>query len=329
MADDKQDKNQYVKLPDGSYASFPSSMGDEDIQAALSKSFPPEKPLLGGRSATMSAAPPPSMLSKMLSKLADVEVPGVGKRLGDVGEDALKLGEMVGTEASMLFPLEGGAETAGAKLLPFLAKQTAMRAPGAVAGYEVGSHYGGKMGYPKLGGAAGAAIGAVSPELVKGAFGKIGEIFGVGAKPAIKAAETATEEDVLKLPVPKGPENKYVGSIPREELKPMAEKGVEGAGRQIQNLGKPIIYTPETGYAPPKMKTTFVEPEAQPRMKFGSRTREELATASSSPEQQAQALRTDNLRLAEAIRRGGPADQLAAAKQRIAQNTQMLQELEK
>lgn len=69
-------------------------------------------------------------------------------------------------------------------------------------------------------------------------------------------------------------------------------------------------------------------PSGVPRQ-FGSRNREEMAEAKSTPDQQAQALRTDNIRMAEAIRKGmGTEDERAAAAGRIKQNEEMIRSIE-
>lgn len=50
--------------------------------------------------------PRPHDTSYYLGRIADWRVPGADKRLGDVGEDAARLGKLVSSEAGLLYPPE-------------------------------------------------------------------------------------------------------------------------------------------------------------------------------------------------------------------------------
>jgi len=50
---------------------------------------------------------------------------------------------------------------------------------------------------------------------------------------------------VTILPEPTQPPIANIQSIPREQIGPLAKQGVEGAGDQLQSLGKKILYKPK------------------------------------------------------------------------------------
>jgi hypothetical protein len=91
----------------------------------------------------------------------------------------------------------------------------------------------------------------VLPWLFGGGKGKAaaeGEAAGEGV-----AAEPEPEVNVLPEPrAPfKGENPNYMGSVPRNELNKMAVGRKPGAGRQLQQLGQPIVYIPAEADVPP------------------------------------------------------------------------------
>src|SRR5256885_16464131 len=60
----------------------------------------------------------------------------------------------------------------------------------------------------------------------------------------------------MNLPVPRGPlpgENPaYMASIPRGRLRELGLQGRPGAGEQLRNVGKTVLYMPPEGYPGPR-----------------------------------------------------------------------------
>lgn len=86
------------------------------------------------------------------------------------------------------------------------------------------------------------------------------------AAPATKGTSPApaAAPDITVLPEPRQPfagENPgYMASVPREELNSLATTRKPGAGTQLQQLGKPILYIPnEAGYPGPRPSTLLNE----------------------------------------------------------------------
>lgn len=73
----------------------------------------------------------------------------------------------------------------------------------------------------------------------------------VGAEPR---ALPAAPDDVSYFPEPRnefeGETPNYMASVPRDELSEMAARGKPGAGRQLQQLGKPVLYLPRGARLP-------------------------------------------------------------------------------
>lgn len=85
---------------------------------------------------------------------------------------------------------------------------------------------------------------------------------------AIGSMERAVAPEVTVIPEPRatfpGETPNYMASVPREELSPLAMTRKPGAGTQMQQLGKPVIYTPaEAGFPGPRTTTLF-GPEGEP-----------------------------------------------------------------
>lgn len=57
--------------------------------------------------------------------------------------------------------------------------------------------------------------------------------------------------NVLRIPEPTGTENPgWMASVPREQLPDLARRGAPGAGQQLKNLGRPVLYIPSLGAVP-------------------------------------------------------------------------------
>jgi hypothetical protein len=168
---------QYVKLPDGSYGAFPSSMKDEEITAAIQKNFPAnglspaqQATRTSLESSSIGPSPQPGILQRVENwwTQPSSEYEGVlGKPGRSPRQIVGRLGQGIAaasTPALVASGIEAPLATAGG-----LAGSLGL----SYAGQKGGAYLGGKVGAPTLGGDVGGTLGAI--------FGG-----GVGAKlPAI------------------------------------------------------------------------------------------------------------------------------------------------
>jgi hypothetical protein len=170
------------------------------------------------------------------------------------------------------------------------------------------------------------------------------------ALPKDDPAYIPTQDEFLHIPEPlplrPGAAIGDLFSVPREQLVPGARARNPSAAETLQRLGQSLLFTPRegTGYPGPRQEYAPAEPNMQQggnppyysvqgypeaEQKFGSRSREELATKTSTPQEQAQALRTDNQKLEAQLRsRKGSTAERAQAQARLKQNNQLITELE-
>lgn len=84
-------------------------------------------------------------------------------------------------------------------------------------------------------------------------------------EPAVGEGPALPKAQVVKLPVPHEPlpgENPgFMASIPRGRLLDLGRQGRAGAGQQLQNIGKSVLYVPEE-YPGPRQSAIGAAPEA-------------------------------------------------------------------
>lgn len=87
----------------------------------------------------------------------------------------------------------------------------------------------------------------------------------VAPEPAVGEGPALPKAQVVKLPVPHEPlpgENPgFMASIPRGRLLDLGRQGRSGAGQQLQNIGKSVLYVPEE-YPGPRQPAIEAAPEA-------------------------------------------------------------------
>ena len=211
---------------------------------------------------------PPSMLSRVGNTLAGpIGMKGVAENAKELGRDVWNARGLEG----MMVPAAVPEEVAG-KVISRVPQALGDATAGMVAGEYLGGKVGKLMGNQSLGEriggwggvASGGILGMVAPGVVPSMIKKVGGMF----DKTIDVAPAAVEEGVLKVPPerPSFPGEKpgYMASVPREELPAAARAGKPGAATQMQQLGKPVLYTPEGGYAPPRSKVTMAEPGKLP-----------------------------------------------------------------
>lgn len=168
------------------------------------------------------------------------------------------------------------------------------------------------------------------------------------AKPLSKTSRTPTFDSLAKEDQDwisrYAQEIEHMPQALREPEEAALKKYGEGIGNKErlalqlrEQQGGSAARTPLEGERPAELSADDVEigfrptgsTQAAPR--FGSRAREELAAAVSTPADQSQALRTDSLRLAGELRNrpDAPAEERLAAQDRITQNQQMIEALER
>jgi len=141
MADDKQ----YVKLPDGSYGAFPSSMKDAEIVAAIQKNYPQTDPLKTGQGMLEQAqgqakeeiAKPINQRAEALKTLDNMFMP-----LGIHDPEMDKARE----SGSIPRTLHVAAKDIGAVTAPLTMAPAAILAPGPTALGAIGGLIGGTAG---------------------------------------------------------------------------------------------------------------------------------------------------------------------------------------
>jgi hypothetical protein len=92
------------------------------------------------------------------------------------------------------------------------------------------------------------------------------------APPVATAASKLPGVNVIPEPRPEFPGEtpKYMASIPRGRLPGLAAAGKPGAGEQLQQLGKTVLYTPPEGYPGPRVEQAPTSPTAQTKAPLGS-----------------------------------------------------------
>jgi hypothetical protein len=162
MADDTQ----YVKLPDGSYGAFPSSMKDEEITAAVSKNFPPGAP------AGLPPVPKPQvdMQPSFLAHAVSAPKQGIESGMSSPAVSP-ENAEAMGTGAA-IGGVGSGLVSGGVKAIPAITRSLVGAAGGAGLGHYGGGAIGSIFG-PKgreLGSQIGATVGGIGGGLA-GGFG--------------------------------------------------------------------------------------------------------------------------------------------------------------
>jgi hypothetical protein len=199
MADDTQ----YVKLPDGSYGAFPSSMKDEEITAAVSKNFPPGAP------SGLPPVPKPQVDMQPSFLAHAVSAPKQGIESGMSSPAATpENAEAMGTGAA-IGSVGGGLVSGGVKAIPAITRSLV----GAAGGAGLGHYGGGAIG--SIFGPRGREIGSQIGATLGGAGGGLTGGFSGGPKvePVDPVAAAVKERTASWIPtkMPKA-------AIPEPEL---------------------------------------------------------------------------------------------------------------
>lgn len=281
---------QQVQLPDGSIGEFPDGMKASEIETVLQKQFPPS---LKGQERPQIQKPQVDMETSALGKLAapdyDPAVGGPGTRMTSEGigspnykptsEDAIAGG--VGTAVAGGIPLAAAAQAVGPKAINLIRSHPIV----STFALEGAKHIPGigpiaakiPTWLPLL---AGGKPEASEDETAEAVANKTANwiptkikaekeidpvkqaILERRAAPMpvrVPASRMAEERAVAPTVVPEpranfpGENPEYMASVKRNDLIKMAKTGKPGAGTQLQQLGKPVIYAPrEAGYPPPR-----------------------------------------------------------------------------
>jgi len=237
-----QDQNQYVKLPDGSYGSFPSSMKDEEITSAIQKNYPSQPSLTTGSGMEAAAhaqahpkpgvlpgqpAPAPAPTVNAGTQAEPLVTPKPGESFAGTMGRGVDMGKSVTADQ------RDTAENEGIKKIPTVI--AAASAPSMLTGLGEGITAGVpgllKAGRGLIGSGAGGYLGGKAGADVGGFLGPTGSLVGrtigglggavIGGGLAASLGRNPTTMRIKSLPfgIQRAiPEWMVPGGVPEEEM---------------------------------------------------------------------------------------------------------------